>query len=130
MLLPVLLTLGPALVSAVTLDCKHLRVDGQSFDLSELGGPHAVHQIESEPPSISNMTFTIDVCDTLKRTKGVPKEDECLSGTRGECRILRIAVLRLLGFWLKGLPLALAMGLLKTLEERGRHARNMSEPIC
>lgn len=77
------LLLLPALVSAVTLDCKHLRIDGQSFDFSELGGPHSVHLIEDTPPSITNTTFTLDICNPLQRTKGVPKENECPSGTRG-----------------------------------------------
>lgn len=82
--LPSALLLLPALVSAVTLDCKHLRVDGQSFDLSELGGPRSVSLIEDTPPSLTNTTFTIDICNPLQRTKGVAKEDECPSGTRGK----------------------------------------------
>ncbi|KAK5128779.1 hypothetical protein LTR85_000112 [Meristemomyces frigidus] len=85
---PALLLL-PASISAVTLDCKHIRVDKQSFDLSALGGPKTVHQLQYLQPSISNTTFTIDICQSLKRTKGVPKSDECASGTR-VCGIERI----------------------------------------
>ncbi|KAL1302726.1 hypothetical protein AAFC00_003080 [Neodothiora populina] len=80
--LPSALLLLPALVSAVTLDCKHIRVDGQSFDLSELGGPRSVSLIEETPPSLTNTTFTVDICNPLQRTKGVPKADECAGGTR------------------------------------------------
>ncbi|KAK4983946.1 type II membrane protein [Elasticomyces elasticus] len=79
--LPSLLTL-PILTSAISFDCTHTRVDGQSFDLSKLGGAHSVHWIQDTPPSLSNTTFTIDICTALKRTKGVPKENECPSGTR------------------------------------------------
>lgn len=85
--LPLLLLL-PAVVSAVTFDCSHVRVDGQSFDLSELGGPHSVWRIEDTPPSLLNTTFTIDVCSPLKKTKGVAKDDECATGTRGTCAVL------------------------------------------
>lgn len=81
--LPSALLLLPVLASAVTFDCSHLRIDGQSFDLSNLRGPHSVHLIEDTPPSLSNTTFTIDICSPLQRTKGVPKADECPSGTRG-----------------------------------------------
>lgn len=80
--LPTLLLLLPATISAVTLDCKHIRTGGQSFDLSELGGPKSVHYQTYRAPNIHNTTFTIDVCSPLKRTKNVPKGDECPSGTR------------------------------------------------
>lgn len=83
------LLLLPASISAVTLDCQHIRVDKQSFDLSALGGPKTVHQLQYLQPSISNTSFTIDICKSLKRTSGVPKSDECASGTR-VCGIERI----------------------------------------
>ena len=78
-----LLLLLPALASAVTFDCQHVVVGGQSFDFGELRGPHSVHLIEDTPPSVSNTTFTLDLCKPLQRTKGVPKENECPGGTRG-----------------------------------------------
>lgn len=71
-----------SLASAVTFDCNHVRVDGQSFDFSELGGAYAVHMIEDTPPSISNTTFTVNICTALGRTKNVPKVEECPGGTR------------------------------------------------
>lgn len=79
--LPVLLAL-PASILAVTLDCEDIRVDKQSFDLSPLGGPKEVHRQEYQPPSIFNTTFTIDICNPLKRKKEVPSEFQCPSGTR------------------------------------------------
>ncbi|KAF2767885.1 hypothetical protein EJ03DRAFT_246823, partial [Teratosphaeria nubilosa] len=68
--------------SAVTFDCSHVRADGQSFDLSALGGPKAVHWQQWEPPSISNTTFTIDLCKTLKKNSSIPNEEQCIGGTR------------------------------------------------
>ncbi|KAK5126856.1 hypothetical protein LTR08_004573 [Meristemomyces frigidus] len=86
--LPTLLLL-PTAISAVTFDCNHVRIDKQSFDLSALGGPKTVHHLQYLQPSISNTTFTLDICSPLKRTKDVPKSDECSSGTR-VCGIERI----------------------------------------
>merc|ERR1711939_615403 len=76
------LLLLPAAISAVTFDCSHVRVDKQSFDLSELGGPKTVHFQQYLPPSVSNTTYTVDICAPLPRTKGVPKTDECPNGAR------------------------------------------------
>lgn len=73
-------------VYAITLSCDDIVIDGRSFNLKPLGGPHSVHWIQDTPPSISNFTFTVDICKPLKRTKGVPKKDECPTGTRGEWR--------------------------------------------
>jgi hypothetical protein len=81
--LPALFLLSATTVTAVSLDCKNVVVKGQHFDLSELAGPRAVHLIEDTPPSLSNTTFTIDICNPLKRTKNVPKENECPTGTYG-----------------------------------------------
>ncbi|TKA71873.1 hypothetical protein B0A49_04521 [Cryomyces minteri] len=79
--IPAFLTL-PSLISAISLDCSKILVDGQSFNLKALGGPHSVHWIRETPPSLSNTTFTIDICQPLKRTKDVPKSNECPGGTR------------------------------------------------
>ncbi|KAI7166208.1 hypothetical protein D0869_08143 [Hortaea werneckii] len=76
------LFLLPGAISAATFDCSHVRVDKQSFDLSELGGPKTVHFQQYLPPSVSNTTYTVDICKPLQRTKGVPKTDECPTGTR------------------------------------------------
>lgn len=76
------LTLLPATISAVTFGCEHIQVDKQSFDLHHLGGPKSVHFLSSSPPSISNTTFTIDICDALVRDKKLPNEEQCSSNTR------------------------------------------------
>jgi hypothetical protein len=81
--LPALLLLSATTASAISLDCKNVVVKGQHFDLSELAGPRAVHLLEETPPSLSNTTFTVDICNPLKRTKNVPKDNECQTGTYG-----------------------------------------------
>jgi hypothetical protein len=81
--LPAILLLSATTATAVSLDCKNVVVKGQHFDLSELAGPRAVHLIEDTPPSLSNTTFTVDICNPLKRTKNVPKDNECQTGTYG-----------------------------------------------
>ena len=79
--LPALLSL-PSLAQAA-FDCEHIVADQQVFNLKSLGGPHVVHWIKDDtPPSITNLTFTLDICQTLKKHKG-PSEDDCPSGTRG-----------------------------------------------
>lgn len=79
--LPALLLL-PASISAVTLDCSHIRVDEQSFNLKKLGGPKTVHRVRWEKPSIENTTFTIDICAPLKKDKEAKKDEDCPGGTR------------------------------------------------
>lgn len=72
----------PTFITGLTLDCTHIREDGQSWDLRELGGPHAVHHVEFTPPSIANTTFTVDICNKLPRLREVVKDDQCEDGTR------------------------------------------------
>ncbi|KAK4556739.1 type II membrane protein [Recurvomyces mirabilis] len=76
------LLLLPASITAVTLDCDHIRVDKKSFDLSALAGPKTVHFQQYLPPTISNTTYTIDLCKPLKRNTSIPKAEQCPSGTR------------------------------------------------
>lgn len=68
-------------VSSVAFDCNHVVDDRVKWDLSALAGPKTVHWVREEPPSIKNTTFTIDLCAPLKRTKGVPLDEQCESGT-------------------------------------------------
>lgn len=74
-------------VSAVNLECEHVRVEGKKFDLSKLGGPHSILVQDTEAhPAKSNTTWTIDICKQLtkpKGSKGTPKEDWCPNYTRG-----------------------------------------------
>lgn len=72
----------PAATYAATLDCENIRVDKQSFNLAGIGGPKTVHLQEYDPPSISNTTFTIDICDKLKRDEAIDKSEQCPMGTQ------------------------------------------------
>jgi len=77
-----LLALLPAAINAVNFDCKNVLIDKHSYDFSALGGPHTVHWIRDEPPSISDFAFTLDLCANLPKKKGVPNEQQCPTGTR------------------------------------------------
>ncbi|KAL8675502.1 MAG: hypothetical protein Q9168_000014 [Polycauliona sp. 1 TL-2023] len=72
-------------------DCSHIRADKQSFDISDLGNPISVMKSENHSPSptMTNTTFTIDICKPLKKAKGIPKEEDCPNGTR-ICAIKRL----------------------------------------
>jgi hypothetical protein len=72
----------PALIDAVSLDCKHIRVDGQSFHFDKLGGPKEVYFREYDPPNIQNTTITLDICAALKIDDKVDPKDRCDPGTR------------------------------------------------
>ncbi|KAI2425752.1 type II membrane protein [Ophidiomyces ophidiicola] len=69
-----ILALLPAL-SLAQLDCTKIVVDGKTWDLSKLGGPHSVYNVVDHPPSIINTTYTLDIC------KPLPKNSQCPSGT-------------------------------------------------
>ena len=70
------------LVSAVSLDCYHIRINSTKFDLSKLGGPHHILiRDDSKTPSITNTTWTVDICQPLKKIKDIPAADQCPSGT-------------------------------------------------
>jgi autophagy-related protein 27 len=70
--------------SAFTFECNHIRYQGKKYNFSKIGGPHSVSYIdEDHPPSIHNYTFTVDLCGTLKKEKGVKSEEQCDSGTYG-----------------------------------------------
>lgn len=82
------LLLLPAAISAVTLDCKHIRVDKQDFNFEALGGPKDVHNQIRHPLFISNTTYTIDICDKLKRDSDIETKYQCPQGTQ-VCGITR-----------------------------------------
>ncbi|KAL8926023.1 MAG: hypothetical protein Q9208_003164 [Pyrenodesmia sp. 3 TL-2023] len=68
----------------MNLDCSDIRDNKQSFDISALGNPISVMTtVDNSPsPSLTNTTFTIDICKPLKKAKGIPKEEDCPNGTR------------------------------------------------
>lgn len=72
---------GPAAAST-SYDCSHIRVEGQSFDLSSLSGEYSVSHLEPHPPTTHNTTYTLNVCGPLKRKKGVPRNEQCHQSAR------------------------------------------------
>lgn len=79
-----LLVLLPYLATAITLDCLDIRVDKKSFNLQALGGPHELHTIKEHPPTITDTTIKLDICQALKKPKGVDKKEDCPYGSRGK----------------------------------------------
>ncbi|KAF2860210.1 hypothetical protein K470DRAFT_217551 [Piedraia hortae CBS 480.64] len=77
----------PVLATALTFDCTHTRVSGQSYDFSALGGPKTVHWQRWQPPSTFNFTFTLDLCQALPKKDS--SKDNCSTGTR-VCGIERV----------------------------------------
>ena len=58
-----LLLLAPSIVTAVTFDCDHVRVDGKSYNFKPIGGPHSILTIDRDhPPAVINKTWTVDLC--------------------------------------------------------------------
>lgn len=83
------LLLAPLQGSA--LECSKIVVDGHKFDLTKLGGPHSVvtTQYNAIAESHMNTTYTLDVCNTLKKSGDAPKNEQCPMGTR-VCAIKRL----------------------------------------
>ncbi|KAL8915168.1 MAG: hypothetical protein Q9171_000287 [Xanthocarpia ochracea] len=81
----------PTFTYAMSFDCSSVRDDKQSFDISALGKPISVMTSEDNSPSptMTNTTFTVDICKPLKKAKGIPKEEDCPNGTR-ICGIRRL----------------------------------------
>ncbi|KAL9633616.1 MAG: hypothetical protein Q9204_003325, partial [Flavoplaca sp. TL-2023a] len=81
----------PTLGHAMTFDCSNIRDNKQSFDILPLGTPISVMTSEDHSPSptMTNTTFTIDICKPLKKAKGIPPEEDCINGTM-LCAIKRL----------------------------------------
>lgn len=80
------LLLGASSVSAM-LDCKNIVVDDHKFVLEKLGGPHSVvtSRWEDLAQTHFNTTYTVDICQPLKKSGKTKKSEECPNGTRGAC---------------------------------------------
>lgn len=78
-----LLGLPAAILAATSFDCSNIVQDGKHFDLSKLGGPFVVYNVEDEGLSKINHTYTIDLCRPLKKLKGVDSKFQCPNGARG-----------------------------------------------
>lgn len=72
--------------AASMLSCDKIRVDGYNFDLSPLGGPHSVvtSRFESSTDAHQNTTYTVDICQPLKKSGKAKSKEECPNGTRGK----------------------------------------------
>lgn len=71
--------------AAAMLSCNKIRVDEHNFDLSPLGGPHSVvtSRFEASTNAHYNTTWTVDICQPLKKSGKAKTKDECPNGTRG-----------------------------------------------
>lgn len=78
--------LAAPLPGLALLTCENIRVDGHSFDMSKLKGPHSVvtTRYKSDPPEHFNTTYTLDVCGQLKKSGKSKKGQSCPNGTRGK----------------------------------------------
>lgn len=74
-----LIMLLPALASAAD-NCKVV-ADGVTFDLSPLKGSSSVTDSKSTPPTVKNMTWTIDPCGPIEWPKDKKKEEICPEGS-------------------------------------------------
>ncbi|KAH7320873.1 autophagy-related protein 27 [Stachybotrys elegans] len=84
------LLLGQALGQSV-LKCNDIIAGDHKFDLSKLGGPHSVvtSRLDQVTGNHFNTTYTLDICDTLKKSGKAKKTEECPNGTR-VCAIQRL----------------------------------------
>ncbi|KAK0386373.1 hypothetical protein NLU13_6210 [Sarocladium strictum] len=82
LLISLLLVAAPS--QQAGLDCEKIRVDGHTFNLKPLGGPHSVVTSRWEPSSEThfNTTYTVDICQPLKKSGKAKKTEECPNGTR------------------------------------------------
>lgn len=76
--------LHSTLTTAITLDCEHARDGGHSFNFKPLGGPHSVGWDREGEDSIKSFTFTLDICQSLGRSRGIPPDEDCPHGSYGE----------------------------------------------
>lgn len=68
------------------LTCENVLIDKHKFDLSKLGGPHSVvtSRWNSLAETHTNTTYTLDICQPLKKTGKSKKTEQCPNGTRGK----------------------------------------------
>ncbi|KAK2865478.1 hypothetical protein FQN49_003532 [Arthroderma sp. PD_2] len=52
--------------ASAELDCSHIKVDGVSWDLSKLGGAHALS--ETTGHGVFNTTYSLDICKPLTKS--------------------------------------------------------------
>jgi hypothetical protein len=81
-LLPLLLAPLP---SMAMLHCENILINGYKFNLEKLKGPHSVvtSKYDSVTHTHHNTTYTLDVCQPLKKSSKSKSNEECPNGTRG-----------------------------------------------
>jgi hypothetical protein len=83
-----LLALSVVLPSALaSFACNDILAKGQHFNFEKLGGPRVVHWTDSDAREDMEYSwnFTLDMCNILKRDKGVDIQHWCHDGARGTC---------------------------------------------
>lgn len=68
------------------IHCDNLRVDGHSFNIKPLAGPHTVLTTRAGdiPGEYFNTTYTVDICSPLEKDSKAKKDEQCPNGTRGD----------------------------------------------
>jgi len=78
--------LFPLLTAGINLACDYIKQDDAVWEFKSLGGPKSVMHSVDNGLSWTNTTYTIDICQPLKRSgnrkKPVDEDDECPFGTR------------------------------------------------
>ncbi|KHN98336.1 autophagy-related protein 27 [Metarhizium album ARSEF 1941] len=72
------------------LHCENILINGYKFNLEKLKGPHSVvtSKYDSTTHTHHNTTYTLDVCQPLKKSGKSKSKEECPNGTR-VCAISR-----------------------------------------
>lgn len=67
------------------LHCDNILINGYKFNLDKLKGPHSVvtSKYDSMTHTYHNTTYTLDVCQPLKKSDKSKSEEQCPNGTRG-----------------------------------------------
>ncbi|KAI0102440.1 autophagy-related protein 27 [Nemania sp. FL0031] len=82
------LLLSP-LPTAAMFHCDNIVSDGQQFNLKALGGPHSVVTSKVDGSRMHNTTYTLDICQNLKKKGDAKNEDQCPNYSR-VCAITRL----------------------------------------
>ncbi|KAH9896356.1 autophagy-related protein 27 [Xylariomycetidae sp. FL2044] len=81
--------LSAPLPVAGMFSCDNIVVDKQKYHLKELGGPHSVVTTRVVGDIAHNTTYTVDICQNLKKKGDVKNHEQCKNGSR-VCAIKRL----------------------------------------
>ncbi|KAI0479482.1 autophagy-related protein 27 [Xylariaceae sp. FL0804] len=82
------LLLSP-LPAAAMLDCKRVVAGKQLYNLEKLGGPHSVVMSRAVGDIAHNTTYTVDICQPLRKKGDAKSTEQCKNGSR-VCAIKRL----------------------------------------